>query len=327
MLGKNILFKSAIAILLSVYLVSAIRIVCLRYESIKNDVILDRLNNAVPLSYETFKRISSRPRGLRKKAISEVDTYYLEFYSKYYSLINHYFPQNMYAYGMRAYCFSLLGDDDKALEFYNKALILNESFIYYYINIGKILFLKKDYAEAQKYFMKAISMEFEETKIHILNSKRVYLPIVSYQSNNSVLYNYELSGDYNTYITEDFKKEIDEVYVLLGYIFWKLDDKYNLFNHSLFSLNRKTDYDYIYYYYIASLYAESNSLKSINFLHKSLKEKSDFLEVYDLLREILTEKQNLVDVKKLNIKIDTMVKEKKYFSIEDWVSDVSLSQY
>ncbi len=129
------------------------------------------LNHIMPRSFdylvETF---------YKKKAF---DLRRLKSYLYYYQKVAEYMPERADAIGMTGFCFYQLGETDRAIVAYKRALEINPHFFWFYYNLGVIYLKKGRYQEAREAFNKAKDIQPERVLFFIKNSRRIYLPLVA----------------------------------------------------------------------------------------------------------------------------------------------------
>ena len=95
----------------------------------------------------------------------------------YYKKVVEYMPRNADAYGMLGFFYYYCGNYEKAVASYQKAIELNGYFFWFYYDLGVICFKNSRYAEAIKFFKKALEQR-PEIALKIISSSPIYTSII-----------------------------------------------------------------------------------------------------------------------------------------------------
>lgn len=136
----------------------------------RRGVMVRTLNSMTPVTY-TYLIQLSHARG-------RVDRERLQKYKNYYQKIIKYLPEMAEAHGLLGFCLYYLGEKEKAILAYQKAIELNPHFFWYYYNLGNIYFANEEYIKALKVWKEALKQKPEQALIFIRSSKMIYLPII-----------------------------------------------------------------------------------------------------------------------------------------------------
>ncbi|VAX35464.1 hypothetical protein MNBD_UNCLBAC01-1747 [hydrothermal vent metagenome] len=92
-------------------------------------------------------------------------------YLQYYKTVLKYFPRNAQAYALLGFSYYHLGDYENSIEYYEKALFLDQSFFWTYYNLGIVYLKTKQYGKAFYHFKAALDITPEDTLKKIYFSK------------------------------------------------------------------------------------------------------------------------------------------------------------
>ena len=101
----------------------------------------------------------------------------LNKYRQYFQTVTQYIPSFFEAYGMLGFCYYYLGDSQKALLAYQKALEFNPQSLWFNYNAGVIYYHQGRYQEALDSFQKALKTNPSLNAEMVFKSK-IYMDIV-----------------------------------------------------------------------------------------------------------------------------------------------------
>jgi len=131
----------------------------------------------------------------------------LQSYVYYYEKVVAFMPQRADARGMLGYLYYQMGQEQKAIAAYEKAIKVYPHFFWFYYNLGMIHLKAERYEEAVAFFKKASAAKPEAALAFIYSSKRIYLPVVS-----------KMTADLNKPMTEQLKEGYQRGHVLMALI-------------------------------------------------------------------------------------------------------------
>ncbi|MCD4779985.1 MAG: tetratricopeptide repeat protein [Candidatus Omnitrophica bacterium] len=108
-----------------------------------------------------------------------------KYYADYHEQIIALYPDKLDALGMAAYCHYQLGDFERALALYKKAIARYPRFFWFYFNRGRIYYERKSYQQAIDQFKVAHKCEANLAIRLIVSSKRIYTPMAAILFNNA----------------------------------------------------------------------------------------------------------------------------------------------
>lgn len=144
------------------------------------------LNHYLPSGGQWAKFVENPERLNRKE---------LEEFAVYYKKVIHYMPQRADAYGMLGFCYTHLGEDDKAISSYKKAIQLEPHFFWPHFNLGVIYFKNGQYKQAVKTLQKAMATSSSHALAFIKLSK-MYQDIVGRRRDSDDTIQKRLDGGY-----------------------------------------------------------------------------------------------------------------------------------
>lgn len=115
---------------------------------------------------------------------TEVDRDALDKHELYFRKVSQYIPRRADAHGMHGFCLYYQGREAKAINAYERSREINAQFFWYHYNLGAIYFNDKDYPKAVDALKIALSLDPKLTYAFILQSQRIYLPILLSQSDD-----------------------------------------------------------------------------------------------------------------------------------------------
>lgn len=161
---------------------------------LRNFGIVCLLLIVVSLKFVDYKQLYFRIRlkvlnRLRPESITELVNFAknpavnsknesLDKFRFYYQNVYDLMPDRIDALGLVGYCQYYLGDSEKAVAAYEKAIEINPHFFWFYYNLGTIYFQQKEYDKAIAALGKALTMEPENVMRVISISPRIYMPII-----------------------------------------------------------------------------------------------------------------------------------------------------
>ncbi|VAX35579.1 hypothetical protein MNBD_UNCLBAC01-669 [hydrothermal vent metagenome] len=141
------------------------------YEIKKKKRQISILNHIMPRSFEYLVETVQQKK--------EFDPRKLKTFLYYYQKVIEYMPNRADAIGLTGFCFYHLGETEKAMASYKKAIVSYPQFFWYYYNLGMIHLEQKQYAQAVEFFKKGLSLNPEKTMKLIYESRRIYFPLIS----------------------------------------------------------------------------------------------------------------------------------------------------
>lgn len=140
-------------------------------------------------------------------------------------------PQKARPNNNLGYALSNKGRYDAAIEYYQKALVLNPSFTDAYINLGAAFFEKKDFRQAIAALKKALTLKPDSVKAHI-NLGTIFMQM-------------GVRADAITHFSEalNLNSSLPGVHNNLGFLLASQGDTAEAFNHYKQALEIKPDYD------------------------------------------------------------------------------------
>ncbi len=92
-------------------------------------------------------------------------------FESYFRQITRFYPAMAEAHAMRGFCLYHLGQGKQALLAYQKAIVLNPEFLWFYYDAGMICLNQGDHGQAAQYFQKALMTQPQITMAVISRSK------------------------------------------------------------------------------------------------------------------------------------------------------------
>ena len=135
-----------------------------------HEVKKNTLNFFMPREFKVFSEAIYNDVNFHQDALVK--------YQNYYRKIAEYMPYRAEAYGLLGFCSYYLGDKEKAIKSYIKAIELNPDFFWYYYNLGIIYWKSHQWQLSRQYLQKAIQVKPQETLKFIYSSQMIYLPII-----------------------------------------------------------------------------------------------------------------------------------------------------
>ena len=133
----------------------------------------ERMTQMSPASQEYLIQLS---QGTHKGNAAQ-----LKKYKDYYLLLTRYMPHRADAYGMLGFCYYYMGKTHQAMRAYQKAIIRNDAFFWYYYNLGVMYYKNGQYVQAIEVLEKSLNVDYKETFKSIIVSKHIYQPILEEQ--------------------------------------------------------------------------------------------------------------------------------------------------
>jgi tetratricopeptide (TPR) repeat protein len=110
----------------------------------------------------------------------------LDDYVRYYRKVVEVLPEQSDAWGLYAYGTYRQGNVQEAARAYQRAMAIRPDFFWYPYNLGVLALLRGEFHPAVNFFEKALRTTPRGTLEGIVNSPRVYLPLVLLQSPGDV---------------------------------------------------------------------------------------------------------------------------------------------
>ena len=161
---KHVLLIIKVIITAAIVFFLAIYIIKLYYA-----VRLNTLCLYDPKTYDVLHDVAQKDGIVDKPDIKK----YLKFYKK----VAVYMPDRADANGLIGFCYYKIGQNEKAIAYYQKAIQLNPNFFWFYHNLGVIFFKNKEYDKAANAFAKAVQTDTNKSLMYIHSSQRIYIPI------------------------------------------------------------------------------------------------------------------------------------------------------
>ena len=200
---------------------------------------LKALNRVVPGSMEDLVVFARDPQPDRKAIVGK--------YVLYFKTAANILPKAAAAQGMLGYCSYYLGDRDKALWHYRKAVVLNPDFFWFYYNLGVIYLEQGLYRQATLVLEKAIASSPENALV-FMHASKIYITLTKYAADLKYDLDRNLFGGYrDAYdmlaLCYYNLKEYDKIlYILEKSIRLKLHDRAFLYDYGDLSRFARTKY-------------------------------------------------------------------------------------
>lgn len=120
------------------------------------------LNQLMP-SFDYLAEFEKGRRGLNEKRLHQ--------YARYYKKVVEYLPGRAGAYSMLGFCYYHLGENEKAILSYKKAIALNPHFFWSQYNLAVIFFKSGRYEKSLKAVQEAVAIRPGPTLLFIRSSK------------------------------------------------------------------------------------------------------------------------------------------------------------
>jgi len=102
----------------------------------------------------------------------------LNDFKKYYKQLVRIMPNKSEAYGMLGYLDYHLGNQEAAIDQYQRAIEINPHFFWFFHNLGILYYQNEQYADAVKMFQQALDKDKKFALQFITLSKKVYMPLI-----------------------------------------------------------------------------------------------------------------------------------------------------
>jgi len=139
-------------------------------EKYQEGVMVRTLNDMMPESYTHLIDVSY--------GIVPLDQEQWQKYSNYYEKVVQFNPDMTEAYGVLGFCYYQLGDYERTIVAYKKAISLNKYFFWFPYNLGIIYLKTGQYNQARESFKAAMATRPEHALLFIQSSKWIYPPII-----------------------------------------------------------------------------------------------------------------------------------------------------
>ena len=123
------------------------------------------LNYLLPLDADLLE-FRDHPDQMDRDKLKDILIYYRSIYG-----FEKKDPEGPAPCGIAAYAFYYSGKKDTAIEYYNKAIRLNNRFFWFYYNLGVIYYNDEHYDKAIEYFAKALSIEPQDSMYFLVLTK------------------------------------------------------------------------------------------------------------------------------------------------------------
>jgi len=204
----------------------------------------------------------------------DIDRKRIEKYLFYFKSILDVVGPRADVYGLLGYCYGLLGENQKAIEFYQKAEALNPRFFWFHYNLATLYFRENRYKEALGEARLSLQQGTIDDNLNfIYKSYRVYLPIIA------------VSGDnLQQTITGQLKRGYFNIYLLMILSPYYMND-FPLMLQSVNDVLPKEIGSDAHFYFLAgvALYNLNDYERSIVFLQNTLNKDDKSWEAYDYL--------------------------------------------
>ncbi len=128
------------------------------------------LNNYMPAAYEPLVEFIE---SHGQKNNGQIRSQYVEYYEKVVEFV----PDQADAYALLGFCYYYLGETQKAVSAYQRAMFLNPRFFWSAYSLGVIYFKSKEYVSALAAFKSALAAS-PETTLATLRYSQVYRPLI-----------------------------------------------------------------------------------------------------------------------------------------------------
>ncbi len=183
---------------------------------------------------------------------------YLNEFIHYYSQLVEYMPYTADAFGMLGFVHYHMGDKDKALAAYQRAIELNPLYFWFYYSKGLMHFENGEYAPALELFRSAMSTS-PDTTLSFTYMSKIFLPIR------------DITEDYNGTINIRLKKAYRDCYALVLLSQYFLKDYRGVLNSANYALKENSeDKNFFCHYAGIAAYHLGEYQFSVSLLQQSL---------------------------------------------------------
>jgi len=203
----------------------------------------------------------------------EFDPLISEHYKHYYKNVSLYYLDRADVQGLLGYLYYQTGEEEKAIESYNKAIKINRHFFYFHYNLGLIHYRSGRYEEALENFKSATAKQPQLAALFISSSKRVYLPIA-------------IERGFNTQgkIINHIKQGFHDAHIMQVLSAHHIRDYNEMITAAVGAQQTNLDKNGEFYYYagLASFYLKEYTY-AMYFLQTAVKKDPQNGEVFELL--------------------------------------------
>jgi tetratricopeptide (TPR) repeat protein len=228
-------------------------------QKVEDKIKLVNINHLRPSLelWASFFKTRQRPAGR-----------YLEENVKYYEKIAEYGMAKEDVYHMLGLCYYFLGQEERAIVSYGKALALNPAFFWSRHNLGLILFRRAQYKAATDILKDTVTLEPRLTMQKIAGS-RVYGEII-----RSI-------GEFNYPISESLQDGYRDCYQIIVLSCYRMKNFQETFRWAQAAISLNLDSDGFFSYYAgAAAYELKEYSQGVSFLEESLKKQPQDPETF-----------------------------------------------
>ncbi len=244
------------------------------------------------LAFTTMDYLSSVPAFIQEyanqgiasslSAPSELQTSRLYQSIRYYKNVLKVFPDSAVFHSIIGYCYYYLGNHQKAIDYYQRAIRLDRNLFGLYYNLGLIYFQDRDFPAAIENFQKAI----KTTPVNTVLFRGIVMDPFYNQANYD---HSENAGSRNASLKEGY----DQCYKLMILSFDELKDYQSLKEVAAYSLTRINSEQEFYSFYAgkASFYL-GDYRNSYALLNAAVVKDPGYVDAYELMAQSI-EKSDL----------------------------------
>ena len=253
--------KSLVTAGLLVYFIFTIKNLVGDYEQAK----IKALNRIRPISHDNLIAIKHKNKS--------PDIKDLKLHAYYYQRVTETIPRRADAYGLLGFCHYYLGETEKAVDFYQKAIEIRPDFFWFHFNLSVIHFNKGRYTKAIASAQKALGTDLKKSLAFILGSQRIYMPVVSKRINA-----------YDDSLKQLFEAGYKDCYVILMLSYYYLNDYPQVIRQASYPLRAgRKDGDLFFFYSGLASFHMNQYVQAISFFQETLKRNSQIADAYHYL--------------------------------------------
>ncbi len=229
------------------------------YTKVQDKNMLKALNDLKPdLSY--FVKYEENQGPFNKAELQRNITYYKK--------ITEFFPQNPTAHGMLGFAYYHADDQNKAIEYFQKATELHPQFFWFYYNLGVINFKDGRYADAIEPLNKALTTNLTHT-LTLLSTSEIYRRLfVGLSGLGKTMSTHLGTGTQNCY----------KLLVLSNLHLKNYKELLNITNYAIYL--KIDELDFFYYFAGLAAYELKQYGQAIFYFDKALKENPEYSDTY-----------------------------------------------
>lgn len=125
-----------------------------------------------------------RPESVEPLVDNTFSTIKLDDYSRYYKKVTEVLPDLADAFGLYGYTLYRQGKTQEAKDAYQNAVKLDPDFFWFHYNLGLLYFHDQQFEKAAESMRKGLSVDKITTFTFIINSPRLYLPLILHQTHD-----------------------------------------------------------------------------------------------------------------------------------------------